>query len=350
MVSNNSNGPLNHADHGGKMPSLREDYSITPPELKDLLGVSVQAIHKIIKSQHIATKFSSRKHHILSASTRQILTARGFTYPNQVVSFQIVKGGTGKSTLSHSLAVRANQYGAKVLCIDLDQQGNLTQALGVRNSESLNCMVNILASECTFEDAIVEVTPTLHVIPSNMENSTLDSYLLIHRLPLEKAYSKPIQSIRKKYDLIIIDCPPAINTSNTAATLASDRIIIPVTPDKFSMEGLNITIKELNEIRKQYDKKIDLKIIYNRYDGRKALSSEYLGALHADHLLKPLLYRNFIRDNQELSNAIARKSSVFDQTKKSHAREDLDLFCLEVLGLDTFFEKRKNGELADANI
>ena len=71
-------------------------------------------------------------------------------------------------------------------------------------------------------------------------------------------------------DFIVFDCPPAISAVTSAAALASDRIVIPVTPEKFSMQGLKMTFEELDELQKEFKKTVlKSSIIFNRFDGRK---------------------------------------------------------------------------------
>lgn len=315
------------------MSDKHEEYTLTPPELADLFGITVQAVHKLIKTKDVKTIRSGRQIGIPSSEIHRLVLDKGHKYPQEVIAFQIVKGGVGKSSLSHALAVRANQYGARVLAIDLDQQGNLSQAFGL-DEDGLKTMVDHIEEGIAFESLIHSVTPNLHVIPSNMNNSTLDYYMGSNsRLNIQNAYRTPINTIRNRYDLIVIDCPPAINHSNTAAALAADRVILPVNPDKFSLEGLRISVEELNTINSQFGHDMKLNIVLNRFDQRKTLSHECLQLLNSDKTYQPLLYPCFIRDNQDIANATVKGTSVFQlYNRKSPAREDLDIFARVVLG------------------
>src|SRR6478735_9525944 len=107
--------------------------AITPTDIANLLGgVSLQAVYKQMRTQGIdSLAASNRRRLIAPRGVRQLLETKGFTFPKQNVSFQIVKGGVGKTSLSYALATRASHYGARVLAIDFDQQGNLTRSFNV---------------------------------------------------------------------------------------------------------------------------------------------------------------------------------------------------------------------------
>lgn len=322
------------------METVREEYTLTPPELKDILNMSVQGVHHILKSQKIKTILDNKKHKIISNAVRQIFVSRGYKYNNEVIAFQIVKGGTGKSSLAHSLAIRANQYGARVLCIDLDQQGNLSQALGVTDP-NYDTILDIIKKDdpIDVEQVIIPITETLHLIPSNMNNSVLDKVIQIEQGPLQYIFKDVIDKIRNNYDYIIFDCSPAISSTNTAAALASDRIILPVNPDQFAFEGLKITIEEISKLNNKYKRSAPLllNILFNKFDARKSASSDYLRLLMAHDVYKNMTLKTFIRDNTDISNSIRKKLSVFDGTRNSYIREDLDILCKEIMGLSDFF-------------
>ena len=106
------------------MNKVQFGSSITPSELTGTLGgMTIQGVYKALRSLQIPTEATSTRRKLIpSRGIRKLFEERGFIYPKQNISFQIVKGGTGKTSLSYSLAVRAYQYGARVLCIDFDQQ------------------------------------------------------------------------------------------------------------------------------------------------------------------------------------------------------------------------------------
>ena len=116
------------------------DSRITAVDAAKLKNVTTQAIHKELKSKGLKSYKNNNRVYFGHDTARSIFNHK---LKQSVISFQIVKGGTGKTSMTHSFAIRANLYGARVLCIDLDQQGNLSQAFGV-NCENSPVMVDII--------------------------------------------------------------------------------------------------------------------------------------------------------------------------------------------------------------
>lgn len=319
--------------------------SITPMELTDTLGgITIQGVYKALRSLQIPTESTSTRRKLIPPSgVRKLFEERGFTYPCQNLSFQIVKGGTGKTSLSYSLAVRAHQYGARVLCIDFDQQGNLTRSFNVEAREQ-PVWLNVFRDRLSASKAIITITDGLHLIPSNLNNSRLDVELTGTASNLKDMIRDKLAPVRDQYDLVIMDCPPAINKINTAATCASDKIIIPINPDPYAMDGLEFTITELEKIKADFKLHFDYRIVWNRHDARERLGMFYIHELakRADRAEKVLPF--VIRTDSSVKNAIFDSKSIFDTNKKSVVRGDVDQFAREILGINAWKESQIQGQ------
>ena len=325
------------------MEPTRDEFTLAPLELTNFFDVSIQAINKQIKKLDIDTVTINKRNYLKPLQTRKIFEDRGFVYPKKVVAFQIVKGGAGKTTLANNLAVRCNLLGARVLCVDIDQQANFTQSLlhDERANEEHFSMIDVVEGECTFKEAIIKITDTLHLLPSSMNNSILDQFLGIKNLPLDKIFKKMIDSVRDKYDLIIFDCPPAISKPNIAAALACDEVIMPVNPDRFTIQGLKYTMDAINDINKSNDADIKLRIVYNKFHQKKKGAKEILGQLYANETYKNMMFDSVISESVEVTNMQNKKTSIFFTNRNSEIRKDLDGFAREVLG----WEKETNTDI-----
>ena len=253
---------------------------------------------------------------------RVLVQGSRMKFDSKIIAFQIVKGGTGKTTVAREFAIRANFYGAKVLCIDLDQQGNLSSAFGV-DANRVPIMVDILAEGYAYQDAITKVSPGLDLLASRIENALLDDVIRLKKQKLDEVYRTPFASLKENYDLIVIDCPPNLGQSVAAVTLASDLVISPVVPENFAIAGLEVTRKALLELQDNYATEIDFKITLNKYDARTKLSQNALRLLSNHEIYRHNLL-GYVRASQEFPNAVARGGSIFDTTKSTAAKEDID--------------------------
>lgn len=318
---------------------------ITPAELEDILGgITIHGVYKALKAHKIETQHTnSRRKKIPPLSIRKLFIERGFIYPKKNISFQIVKGGVGKTSLSYALALRASHYGAKILLIDLDQQGNLTRSFNIRDRE-LPVWLNVIRDNIPIEEAILTLSDTLHLLPSNLNNSRLDVELTQSTPNLRDMIRDKLSFVRNQYDLVIFDCPPAINKINLCATCASDMVIIPLNPDPYAMDGLDFTLSELKRIKKEFKLTLDIKIVWNRYDARERLGAIYMHDLARDEDKIKNVLPVVIRVDVALKNSIFEEKSIFDLTKRKGIREDFDQFAKEILGINQWIEDQKNSQ------
>ena len=154
------------------------------------------------------------------------------------------------------------------------------------------------------------------------------------KLLKQELYKNIINTVIENYDLIVIDCPPALGQSVTAATLASDTIIFPLTPEKFSLSGLEISYKEISTINKRFNTSCNFKILLNKFDMRTALSSEVLAKIMNHALFQKMTFNTFIRSCQDFPNMLYATTNIFSNTKYSAAKDDIDLLTKEILNLN----------------
>lgn len=300
-------------------------------EAAECLGVTKQSLFKQLKQNNLPVEKIGSRTYFSHETARQVFN---YKFDPKVIAVEIVKGGTGKTTITASIAIKASLYGARVLLIDLDQQGNLTQDFGVDVDGPV--MVDILTKDdISFNDGIVNVCDGIDLFPSVLDNAQLDNVLILNAFPLDKVYKEIIQPLKSEYDLILIDCPPDIGHSVVATSLASDLVLMPVTPEQHSLSGLSITIQELLRLKKKYKKEIDYRVLINKYDSRTSLSRDVVLSLLEHEMFRQKLFDTYIRVSQEFPNATAKTGSIFDSPKNTPAKEDIDLVTRELLGIET---------------
>lgn len=311
-------------------------------EASDFLKVTLPAIHKHLKTKNLAYTKSQNKLYFGHTTSQQIFK---LAFKPTCWSWQNLKGGVGKTHLSFATAIRLSLYGAKVGVIDLDQQGNFTHACGI-DAEDKPILIDIMREKLDIENHMVSVIPGLDILPSRIDNAVLDNIFAINNLPVDREIKKRVAKLKTIYDFVFIDCPPSLGATVSSASLAADYIIVPVDPERFSLLGLNVTLRELEDnIAKRYDANLDIKIVFNKYDGRTALSHQVLTSLVKDEEYNKRMFKTFIRTSQDLPNSVAKSKSIFDSLRSSNAKEDIDLLAREFIDMSKISDQGCNTHL-----
>ena len=296
----------------------------------EYLGITIQAIHKKLKSEDIVLPKIGNKAYITHEIGQKLFN---IDFSPKKIAFQIVKGGTGKTTSLHNVACAASLYGAKVLLVDIDPQGNLTDSFNV-SAEQAPVVVDILSGDATAADAVINAFPGIDIIPSRIENVVLDTKLNAERVGLHYFFGNMLKEIEDQYDFILIDCPPMISSAVTAATLYSDLVLVPLNPDKFSAKGLEILRGEIKNIKKHYQIPTNYKVFLNKYSSNTILSDKAIQTIIAEETAQGNALETAIRLAQEIPNITDGSKNLFSSLKKSTAREDFDLLTKELLEID----------------
>lgn len=295
-------------------------------DLADVVGITLPEL-KADFSEHFG--IHQNLSYLPAELVREYLSKRGFKYPKKVVSFQMLKGGVAKTTSALNIGLRASMLGAKVLFVDLDQQANLTFALG-HLDENSPVWLDIFEKKVSIESAIKTINSNIDLVPSNLNNSVLERALINSNRNWSESVKNQLDQIRLNYDLIIIDTAPALSATNTAVTVASDLVVLPVNPDKFSILGFEKNYQELQDIKKDFKIGADIKVLFTKYDAREKMSGEYLDAFIEKY--PDILLKSYIRVSSDAKNTLATSKSIY--STKSSAKEDYHLVTMELLNLE----------------
>ena len=185
---------------------MEKNTLLSPKDLSVLLNVTPNLIYKLIQAGNIYVSDNGNRKKLPPSSVRQVLEERGFIYPKKMYALEGLKGGIGKTTLSIALAEGAARYGAKVLAIDLDMQGNMTEYFSSSKKES-KVLVHVIKNEAKIEDIIQTDSEYLDFIPSSLDNSRLEVELN-KTLNYKTFFRQLLAPILDRYDIVVIDCPP----------------------------------------------------------------------------------------------------------------------------------------------
>ncbi|HSW93224.1 MAG TPA: ParA family protein [Gammaproteobacteria bacterium] len=309
--------------------SLLIQPKMTIAHAADFLGITGQAVHKQLKLKNIACQRMGNKLYLTYAEARQLFNIK---FRRKVIVGQIVKGGTGKTTSIDNVASCANTYGARVLKIDADPQGNLTDACGI-DAENRPVLIDVITDGINIRDAIVTVSEGIDLLPSRIENVVLDNVIVNERMPLDRLYKNLLEPIAGHYDFIFIDCPPTMGQAVTAASLYADIILAPLNPDKFSAKGLKILKREVDKLNNMFKSKILYKVFLNKFSGKTILSEKAIVSLINDPDLEGRILQTTVQFSQEIPNITDGNRNLFSILKTSPTRDDFDRLTRELLDI-----------------
>ena len=157
----------------------------------------------------------------------------------KIIAIANQKGGVGKTTTVVNIAAGLAELGKKVLCIDLDPQGNLSDYLGY-DFTGKRTIVDVLKETAKLSECIQTAkNEPIDYVPADISLATADMFLaqtMCREQILDKAIS--CDSISEDYDYLLIDCLPSLGILVMNALAAADEVIIPVQVQKFALNGI----------------------------------------------------------------------------------------------------------------
>ncbi len=332
------------------MTFTQKDIQLMQPKMSishaaEFLNVTGQAVHKQLKLKNIVCPKLGNKLYLTFAEAKQLFN---ISFDAKVIVGQIVKGGTGKTTSIESIASCANTYGARILKIDADPQGNLTDACGI-DAEEKPVLIDVIEDESLkIQDIIVNVSEGVDLIPSRIENVVLDNVIVNKRLPLDRFYEDLLEPIISNYDFIFIDCPPTMGQAVAAASLCADIILAPLNPDKFSAKGLKILKREVDTLNRTFKRNIAYKVFLNKFSSKTILSDKAIVSLISDPELEGRILQTTVQFSQEIPNITDNNKNLFSTLKSSPTRDDFDRLTRELLGITPAHAKKISDDIHTA--
>ena len=188
---------------------------------------------------------------------------------SKTIAFHLQKGGVGKTTISGTLACQSALDGKRTLVIDCDPQGNLSSWF-LKSTPKYE-LSDVLQGRCYVEDALLPVPDmdNLFILPTFGIGGTLKNYSETKLSEEPFVIQDLVRDVSGDFEHIVLDLSPGLGRLERSSLIASDEIITPMTPEVFSLDGLEIFIDELQKLKKNMRSSVrHSKIIINSYDER----------------------------------------------------------------------------------
>jgi chromosome partitioning protein len=245
----------------------------------------------------------------------------------KVIAFANQKGGVAKTTTTLNLAAAFAEAGYRVLCVDMDPQGNLSMSQGIDPETLEKPMFDVLVHDLPIREVTYRCEIDVAVASIDLAGAEMAMSMKIGR---ERSLDKALNAVSDDYDFVCIDTPPSLGLLTINALTAADKVIVPVQCEYLSMRGLLQLQNTLTLIRENLNPTVEIMgILPTMVDTR---------TLHAQEALE-ILEENFgdrvfgarIKKTVRFAEAPVKGMSVLKYDPNGQAADSYRRLAKEVL-------------------
>jgi chromosome partitioning protein len=197
----------------------------------------------------------------------------------RVIALANQKGGVGKTTTAINLGAALAERGKRVLLIDMDPQGALSVGLGLNPLALDQTLYNLLMNPKLDADPVITSTKVtgLDLLPSNIDLAAAE-VMLVGEVAREQALARVLRPLRKRYDFLLIDCPPSLGLLTVNSLTAADGVLVPLECEYFALRGMALLMDTISKITDRLNPNLEIVgILATMYDARTVHGREVLG-------------------------------------------------------------------------
>lgn len=235
----------------------------------------------------------------------------------KIVAVANNKGGVGKTTTVLALSQAWSMKGLRVLAVDLDSQGNLTTLMVPQGIEEY---------ERTIREALVDkkdlpymnISENLYLTPATLSLSNIENEMVTF-YSRESIFKKLLDEVADDFDIIIIDCPPALGLMTFSALFAADALVMPVMADALSFSGMTMVAELANRV-KEYNPKLLLKgVIVTKFKADK-ISNHFLDVIKTN--AQNAYIETVIHEATKIKQATALHANIYKYDPNGRAAQE----------------------------
>jgi chromosome partitioning protein len=239
------------------------------------------------------------------------------------------KGGVGKTTTAINLAAAMAMRGRRTLLVDLDPQGNSSMTyLDVRSLA--RSMYDVLGEGVPLADVIIpSAVPNLELAPSRISLAKIEAKL-VGEIDGHFKLKDAVESVRDRFDFVIIDTPPALGLITVNALVAATHLLVPVQSSYFALEGTDDLLETVEKIRSRPNPNLKLLgAVITLHDKRTTLSRDVQKAI--GNVFGDRVFQTTISKSIRLEESPAHRESIFTFAPQSTGAYEYYRLCEEVI-------------------
>lgn len=262
----------------------------------------------------------------------------------KVISIMSKKGGVGKTTTAVNLGFNLTTVGKKVLIIDNDDQGNASQFLN-RQPKGENPL-DVLGTNTLLTSVNVEIKELiqsteferLDIIPTNLALLMANRQAMNNAgdINISECYKNALEQVKDEYDYVIFDNAPTFDISVINALIATDEIIVPIKVDRFSYEGLQDLLGQIENIIQSSNASLkEIKLLFTMYNNSKIYKAgieEFVELLrNSSYLFNCNIFDTMIRRSVIVDKSTYERQPLYMLSKRCNPSKDYMELLVEVM-------------------
>lgn len=258
------------------------------------------------------------------------------------------KGGTGKTTTCENLGIGLAREGKTVLLIDTDPQASLTISMGNPRPDELDVTLSDLMKKIMEEkpiepgEGILSHGEGVDLLPANIELSGLE-VSLVNSMSRETILKQYLDSVKDRYDYVLLDCMPSLGMLTINALAASNEVLIPVQAQYLSAKGLEQLLQTIRKVRRQINPRLKIEgILLTMVDSRTNYAKEISALIRDTYGRKIKVFETDIPHSVRAAEISAEGKSIFLHDPKGKVADAYRALTKEVL---ENAEKRRKHQL-----
>lgn len=311
--------------HDKLVKFLRAKPALNLSQIEKDAGIPAKTLHKALTNQ----KNVPVKHlPALDEALRRYGYSESLFDKATVISVVNHKGGVGKTTTTINVGKALSLLGNRVLLVDMDSQGNLSQCFGVH--EPAEQIIDSLLGASPLP--LLEISDKLYLTPSDIRMAYRESELA-NAIGADRRLSVKLDEARSQFDYILIDCPPSLGICTTCSLVASNYCVVPIQPEASAYHGVESLFNRIAEVRTYINPTLTVKgIVFTMVHKNQSVHKSMMTHIRETYQNFPI-YKAVIEVSTVIKQSQVAKEDLFTYSPKSASWHQYHELATEIMTL-----------------